>query len=68
MLSVFGNRTQTNGFVLQELLDPTGLQVLNGPVFSLGSSQCHSLQIVVRVDYLHGVPTGIVYVTHHQRQ
>ncbi len=67
VLSVFGDRSQTEGYVIRKLTDPMFVAELNGRVFGGGKRAHQSAQIVFRVDYSHRVPTGLVYVTHRLR-
>jgi hypothetical protein len=64
VLSVFGDRSQTGAYVTRRLTDPAFVSELNGRVFDHGRTAHQSAQIVFRVDYSRGVPTGLVYVTH----
>jgi len=64
VLSVFGDRSQTGAYVTRRLTDPVLVSELNGRVFDHGRTAHQSAQIVFRVDYSRGVPTGLVYVTH----
>jgi hypothetical protein len=64
VLSVFGDRSQTGAYVVGRLTDPAFVAELNGRVFDRGKPAYQSAQIVFRVDYSRGTPTGLVYVTH----
>ena len=66
VLSVFGDRSQTGGYVVRRLTDPAFLAELNSLAFHAKSAY-ESAQIVFRVDYSRGAPTGLVYVTHRIR-
>lgn len=67
VLSAFGNRMQTSGFLLQRLTEPQLLQDLESKVFRQAGSRYRALQIVLRVDYNKGTPTGAVYRRHAVR-
>jgi hypothetical protein len=67
VLSVFGDRSQTEGYLIHKLTDPIFVAELNGRVFGHGGPAHQSAQIVFRVDYSRRVPTGLVYVTHRVR-
>jgi hypothetical protein len=64
VLNVFGDRSQTAGYVVSRLTDPAFVAELDGRIFDRGKSGYQSAQIVLRVDYNRGVPTGLVYVAH----
>lgn len=63
-LNVFGNRTQSSEYVMEKLREPAFLSQLNGIVFRGGVVPYESCQIVLRVDYARGNPTGVSPVTH----
>ncbi len=70
LLSVFGNRAQTAGFMVRALLGDPLLEQLRTRVFgpaASGAGKYKTAQVVVRVDYSKGRPTGAVYVTHRIR-
>jgi hypothetical protein len=70
VLSVFGNRAQTAGFVIRALLEKPLLDQLSANVFASPPSSAArhvSAQAVVRVDYSKGKPTGAVFLTHRIR-
>jgi len=64
VLNVFGDRAQTAAFVARRLTDPAFVSELDHRVFNPSRPGYQSTQIVLRVDYSHSVPTGLVYVTH----
>jgi hypothetical protein len=64
VLSVFGDRSQTGAYVVGRLTDPAFVAELDGRIFDHAKSAYQSAQIVFRVDYSRGAPTGLVYVTH----
>jgi hypothetical protein len=64
VLSVFGDRSQTGAYVVRRLTDPAFLTELDGRIFDRVKRAYQSAQIVFRVDYNRGAPTGLVYVTH----
>ena len=64
VLSVFGDRSQTGAYVVRRLTDPAFVRELNGRIFDHAQTAYKSAQIVFRVDYSRGAPTGLVYVTH----
>jgi hypothetical protein len=64
VLSVFGDRSQTGAYVVRRLTDPVFVGELNGRIFDHAQNKYESAQIVFRVDYSRGIPTGLVYVTH----
>lgn len=67
VLSIFGNRVQSGGFLMHALLDRNLLAQLNAKTFSnppAPYARYRSAQIVLRIDYSKGKPTGAVYVTH----
>ncbi len=66
VLNVFGDRAQTGAFIIRKLTDPVFVGELDARVFA-GSRPYQSSQIVFRVDYNRGTPTGLVYVTHRVR-
>uniref|UniRef100_Q02AN3 Uncharacterized protein n=1 Tax=Solibacter usitatus (strain Ellin6076) TaxID=234267 RepID=Q02AN3_SOLUE len=63
VLNVFGDRAQTGAYIIRKLTDPMIVMELNGRVFDRNRAH-RSAQIVFRVDYSRGTPTGLVYVTH----
>jgi hypothetical protein len=63
VLNVFGDRAQTGAYIIRKLTDPVIVTELNTRVFDRNRSH-RSAQIVFRVDYSRGTPTGLVYVTH----
>ena len=64
VLNVFGDRAQTAAFITRQLTDPAFVAGLNRRIFDHAGTGYQSAQIVLRVDYSHSVPTGLVYVTH----
>jgi hypothetical protein len=64
VLSVFGDRSQTGAYVIGRLTDPAFVAELDGRIFDRAKPAYQSAQIVFRVDYSRGAPTGLVYVTH----
>ena len=66
VLSVFGNRAQTAGYLVHALLGKPLLDQLHAKVFA-STSTYKSVQVVVRVDYSKGKPTGALYLTHRLR-
>jgi hypothetical protein len=64
VLSVFGDRSQTGAYLVGRLTDPAFVAELDGRIFDRAESPYQSAQIVFRVDYSRGAPTGLVYVTH----
>jgi hypothetical protein len=64
VLSVFGDRSQTGAYVVGRLTDPAFAAELDRRIFDRARSAYQSAQIVFRVDYSRGAPTGLVYVTH----
>jgi hypothetical protein len=64
VLSVFGDRSQTGAYVVRRLTDPAFVAELDGRIFDRAKPVYQSAQIVFRVDYSRGAPTGLVYVTH----
>jgi hypothetical protein len=64
VLNVFGDRSQTGAYVVGRLTDPAFVAELDGRIFDRAKSAYQSAQIVFRVDYSRGAPTGLVYVTH----
>jgi hypothetical protein len=64
VLSVFGDRSQTGAYVIRRLTDAAFVAEMNRRVFDQTKSAYKSAQIVFRVDYSRGVPTGLVYVSH----
>jgi len=64
VLNVFGDRAQTAAYVARRLTDPAFVAGLGRRVFDPSRPTYQSAQIVLRVDYNHSVPTGLVYVTH----
>ena len=64
VLNVFGDRSQTGAYVVGRLTDPAFVAELDGRIFDHANSAYQSAQIVFRVDYSRGAPTGLVYVTH----
>ncbi len=67
VLSVFGNRSPTEAYLITKLIDPVFVSELDGRVFGRGAASYQSAQIVLRVDYHRGAPTGLVYLTHRLR-
>ena len=63
VLNVFGDRAQTGAYITRRLTDPVVVTELNTRVFERNRTH-RSAQIVFRVDYSRGTPTGLVYVTH----
>jgi hypothetical protein len=63
VLSVFGDRAQTGAYVVGRLTDPAFVAELDGRIFDRAKSAYQSAQIVFRVDYSRGAPTGLVYIT-----
>ena len=63
VLNVFGDRVQTGAYVTRKLTDPVIVTELNTRVFERNRTH-RSAQIVFRVDYSRGTPTGLVYMTH----
>jgi hypothetical protein len=63
VLNVFGDRAQTGAYVTRKLTDPVIVTELKTRVFERNRTH-RSAQIVFRVDYSRGTPTGLVYVTH----
>ncbi len=63
VLSVFGDRVQTAGYLVRALMTPALLDDLTAKVFR-GAAPGSTAQIVFRVDYNRGMPTGVVYLTH----
>lgn len=66
VLSIFGDRVQTAGFLVNALLEKPLLDQLNEKVFA-GRQKYQTAQIVLRVDYSKREPIGAVYVTHRFR-
>jgi hypothetical protein len=64
VLSVFGDRSQTDAYVVGRLTDPAFVSELDGRIFDRAKPAYQSAQIVFRVDYSRGAPTGLVYLTH----
>ena len=64
VLNVFGDRSQTGAYVVGRLTDPAFVAELDGRIFDHANSAYQSAEIVFRVDYSRGAPTGLVYVTH----
>ena len=64
VLSVFGDRAQTGGYITRKLTDPAFVAELDARIFDRAKPAHQSAQIVFRVDYSRSVPTGMVYVTH----
>ncbi|HYL76175.1 MAG TPA: hypothetical protein VEU96_18340 [Bryobacteraceae bacterium] len=64
VLNVFGDRAQTGAYIIRKLTDPSFVAELDGRVFDRARHDHLSAQLVYRVDYSRGVPTGLVYVTH----
>ena len=64
VLSVFGDRAQTGGYITRKLTDPAFVAELDARIFDRARPAHQSAQIVFRVDYSRSVPTGMVYVTH----
>jgi hypothetical protein len=67
VLSIFGDRTESSSEIAAALTDPNVLEDLQARVFRSAPRPYRSAQIVVRVDYIRGKPTGVVYVTHRLR-
>jgi hypothetical protein len=67
LLSVFGNRVESSMFVVQALFDPGFLRQLNETVFKQPGIRHSSCQVVLRVDYSKGSPTGLIYTAHRVR-
>lgn len=66
VLNVFGDRAQTGAYVTRKLTDPAFVADLDARIFDR-SKPHQSAQIVFRVDYSRGTPTGLVYITHRVR-
>jgi hypothetical protein len=64
VLSIFGDRTESASVVVQSLTTPAFLEELDARVFGRSGRRYKSAQIVVRIDYTHGKPIGVVYLTH----
>jgi hypothetical protein len=64
VLSIFGDRSQTGAYVVHRLTDPAFVAELDSRIFYRAKRPYQSAQIVFRVDYSRGAPTGLVYVTH----
>ncbi|MCU1236290.1 MAG: hypothetical protein JWP63_4257 [Candidatus Solibacter sp.] len=67
VLNVFGDRAQTGAYITRKLTEPVFVSELDSRVFDRTRPAHQSAQIVFRVDYSRGVPTGLVYVTHRIR-
>jgi hypothetical protein len=67
VLNVFGDRAQTGAYIARKLTDPVFVSELNARIFDRARTPHRSAQIVYRVDYSRGAPTGLVYVTHRVR-
>jgi hypothetical protein len=67
VLSVFGDRSPTEAFLITRLADPAFISDLDSRVFARGNTAYESAQIYLRVDYNRGAPTGLVYLTHRLR-
>jgi hypothetical protein len=67
VLNVFGDRAQTGAYITRKLTDPAFVAELDNRIFDRARPAHQSAQIVFRVDYSHGAPTGLVYVTHRVR-
>ena len=67
ILNFFGDRVQTGAYVARKLTDPSFVAELSARVFDRSQPPHQSAQIVFRVDYSRGVPTGLVYLTHRVR-
>ncbi len=67
VLSVFGDRSQTEAYLIRKLTDPVFVSELDNRVFDRGQPPHQSAQIVFRVDYSRGTPIGLVYLTHRVR-
>ncbi len=61
VLSAFGDRVQTSGYLARKLMEPETLTALDA---HLPHTAWTRAQIVVRVDYNRGTPIGLAYVTH----
>jgi hypothetical protein len=67
VLNVFGDRMQTAAYIARRLTDPLVITELNTHRVFDRSRTHQSAQIVFRVDYSRGAPTGLVYLTHRVR-
>jgi hypothetical protein len=67
VLNVFGDRAQTGAYLARKLTDPSFVAELDSRVFDRARPAYRSAQVVLRVDYSRGLPTGLVYVTHRVR-
>ncbi len=67
VLSMFGDRTESSSEIARALTTSNFLDDLQTRVFHSASRPYRSAQIVVRIDYIRGKPTGVVYVTHRIR-
>jgi hypothetical protein len=67
VLSIFGDRSPTEAYLITKLADPVFVSELDSRVFGRGNTAYESAQIFFRVDYNRGAPTGLVYVTHRVR-
>ena len=67
VLSIFGDRSPTEAYLIRKLIDPVFVSELDSRVFDRSQPAHQSAQIVFRVDYSRGAPTGAVYVTHRLR-
>jgi hypothetical protein len=64
VLNVFGDRAQTGAYITRKLTDPAFIAELDDRIFDRAKPAHQSAQIVFRVDYSRGAPTGLVYLTH----
>jgi hypothetical protein len=64
VLTVFGDRAQTGAYIIRKLTDPPFVAEIDGHLVDRGAPAYQSAQIVFRVDYNRGLPTGLVYVAH----
>jgi hypothetical protein len=67
VLSMFGDRTESSAEMARALTTSNFLEDLQRRVFQSASRPYRSAQIVVRIDYIRGKPTGVVYLTHRIR-
>jgi hypothetical protein len=67
VLNVFGDRAQTGAYIARKLTDPVFVADLGARIFGRNRTAHQSAQIVFRVDYNRGTPTGLVYLEHRVR-
>jgi hypothetical protein len=68
VLSIFGDRTESVAFLLERLIDPSFLRLLDQKVFTNQAQRYRSAQIVVRIDYSRGgQPAAVEYLTSRVR-